>query len=134
MKKLLPLLLAATLLAPAVASAASFEGKVSIKITPPSGQSQQLSMSVKDTMTRMEMPASPAGAMSAIMDATKHQVTVLMHQQHMYMVQPLPEPRAATPGSDSAPAAARTEPVLEKTGTTEKIGCSGFLVAARGKG
>jgi hypothetical protein len=121
-KKLLPLLLSAALLTPAIASAAGFEGKVSMKITSPEGQSQQLDLRVKDTLARMEMPGGPAGGGATIMDFAKHQMIVLMPQQRGYMVQMLLEPHALAPATAGASAAAqRPEPVLEKSGTTEKI-------------
>lgn len=120
MKKLLPLLLAAALTAPSAVLAAGFEGKLSIKITGPQGQDQQLNLSVKDTLTRMEMPGGPAGGGAMILDSAQREMTILMIQQRMYMVRAMPEP-AAPPAAGPSTEVKRAEPKLEKTGVTEKI-------------
>lgn len=120
MKKLLPLMLALALTAPAALPAAGFEGKLSIKITGPEGQGQQLNLSVKDTLTRMEIPAGPAGSGAMILDSAKREMTILMLQQRMYMVRALPEP-AVAPAAGPSTEAKPEEPKLEKTGVTEKI-------------
>ena len=54
-----------------------------------------------------------------IMDATKRQMTILIPQQHMYMIQPLPEPSTPPPAASAAQPS--THSALEKTGETEKI-------------
>ena len=123
MKKFVPLLLAAALLAPAALSAASFEGQVTMKMTGSEGKSQQVSLSLKGNLTRMEMPGGPMGAATVIMDSARRETTIVMAQQRMYMVQALPAPGAIPGGSDpGAPEGPPpAEPVLEKSGVTEKI-------------
>lgn len=107
------------LLAPAALGAASFEGKISLKITAPDGKTQQLNLSVKDTLTRTELPGGPGGGGALITDAAKRQMTILIPQQHMYMIQTLPAP--GSPAPSAPPAQPAAPPTLERTGMTEKI-------------
>jgi hypothetical protein len=119
MKKILPLLIAATLLPPVALSAGSFEGKVTMKISGPAEAPPQMTFSLKEGFSRIDVQGAESRSAAIIFDRANEQMTILMLAQKMYMTRPLPKPvaTAATPG---APAAADSAPV-EKTGTTEKI-------------
>jgi hypothetical protein len=64
---------------------------------------QTLDMSMKEGFLRTDIQ-SQRGSMAAIIDFKNHQMIMLMAQQRMYMVRPLPTqqeappPRAGTPG------------------------------------
>jgi hypothetical protein len=105
-------LLAGLLLAPLAVHAADFEGKIGMKMTS-GGRSTDMTYAVKGGKLRMEMPGGQ-GAM--VMDPAKKETTMIMDQQKMYMVMPVPEvqPQAETGKAGEAPK-------LEKTGQTEKI-------------
>jgi hypothetical protein len=112
MKKLLPLLLAGTLAAPAALSAAAFEGKVTMKMAGPRGTPAQMTFSLKEGFSRIDM-AAEGHAVGIIFDAAKQETTMLMLNERMYMTQPLAKPPAAAEG-DAATA-------VEVTTTKEKI-------------
>jgi hypothetical protein len=114
MKKILPFLFAAALLAPAVGSAAAFEGKVDMKITSPDGKTMPMNFSVKQGLQRIEMEVQGM-TQSMIMDTEKHQMTMLMPQQQMYMVMDIPDAQAQPQNKDGEQA------TLDKTGIKEKI-------------
>ncbi len=120
MKKLLVLSLACALLAPAALSAADFEGTVSMKMSgreaAAKGGGAVMNFSLKGGLTRMDMDAQGM-SVGVIMDPAKQQMTMLMVQQHMYMIRPMATPEA--PAGTSAGKA--PEMTLEKTSTTEKI-------------
>lgn len=115
MKKLLSWLLAGAVLAPAVLSAASFEGKVNFKMTSARGKPQEMRYSIKGDKIRIELPGQKEMG-GLIMDTTKKETTVLMDEQQMYMVMAMP---AAAPTQQTAKAGEETK--LEKTGEKEKI-------------
>lgn len=121
MNLLLRFLAVGSLLTAAPAFAAdTFEGQVSFTITSGKGRTQSMDYTMKGQAVRMDINAE-GHEVSNIMDLTKHEMTMLIHEQHMYMVQPMPAmnaaPRAGTPaGKDAAPIG---EP--EKTGKTETI-------------
>jgi hypothetical protein len=115
MKRILPCFLAAALAVPAVLSAAMFEGKVNFTITTAKGP-QEITYNIKGDKLRIDMPGAPAGAGGIIIDTTKHETTVVMDAQHMYMVQKLPDAAAAPQGAKAPPQAD-----LQKTGEKEKI-------------
>jgi hypothetical protein len=76
-------------------SAETFEGKVSMKITSASKEgSQTLDMSMKEGFMRTDM-SSQRGMAAAIIDYKNQQMIILMGQQKMYMVRPLPTPGTA---------------------------------------
>jgi hypothetical protein len=107
-------LVAGILLAPAAVSAAEFEGRVNFKMTAARGQSQEIQYAIKGGRLRIEVPGQPAtGGM--IMDPAKKEMIMVMDEQRMYLVMPIPDP-AAAPGQ---PAAADVK--LERTGQKEKI-------------
>ncbi|HWA84775.1 MAG TPA: DUF4412 domain-containing protein [Opitutus sp.] len=115
--KPLPLALVAlaALAAPAVLSAANFEGTVRMKITGPRG-SHELAQHIKNGLVRSDVEMG-THTMSMIMDPKKQEMTILMPQQHMYMVHALPNATAADDQKSSPP----DDATLEKTGETEKI-------------
>jgi len=124
MKKLLAILLATAFLAFAAHAADPFEGQLTLKVTGSAGKSQQFNLSLKGNFTRMEMSASGMGGPGAvIMDSARHEATIIMPQQHMYMVQPIPRAGAAAggPGASAPESPPAAESTFEKSGVTEKI-------------
>jgi hypothetical protein len=105
-------LFAGLLLAPLATNAADFEGKIGMKMTG-DGRSMDMNYAMKGGKIRIEMPQGQ-GAM--VMDPAKKETTMIMDQQRMYMVMPVPD---AAPQAETAKAA--EAPKLEKTGQTEKI-------------
>ena len=102
------------LLAPAALLAASFEGKVSFKMTSGREKPAEMTQSIKGDKIRMEMPGQK-GMGGMIMDTTKREMTMIMDEQKSYMVMALPQAAidAVSNSNDDAK--------LEKTGETEKI-------------
>jgi len=119
----------ALLLAPAAFAASSFEGKVSMTAADDRGQSHSITYEIKGTSMRVDVEGGQ-GAM--IMDLGKRQMIIIMHQQHMYMVRPMPEAQAhPSQGGDAEPGAARDIPDAHFTGKSEKIlgyTCDQFVV------
>jgi len=117
------------LLAPAAFAANAFEGKVSMTMTSSRGESHALNYMMKGSTMRMDMEGAPA---STIMDMGKRQMTILLHQQRMYMVRPMPEPQHQTQaGSEGSPSSPHDMPDVQSTGKTEKIlgyTCNQFLI------
>jgi hypothetical protein len=103
------------LLAPAALTAASFEGKINMKMTSGKGQPQEIVYNVKGDKIRMEMPGQKGGMGGMIMDMGKREMVMIMDEQRMYMTMAMP---------DAAIEAAKKkegEVKLEKTNETEKI-------------
>jgi len=118
MKKFLSLLLASALAAPAIVSAADFEGKVTMKLTGPKDTPASMTYSIKGTATRMDMTApGKDGRVAMLTDSTKSEMTILMLDQQMFMTQPIPK---AT-GNNVGAAGNAPEATVEKTSVTEKI-------------
>jgi hypothetical protein len=115
MKLLTSLLLAGALIAPSVLSAASFEGKVRFKIESGKEKPMEMSYALKNGLVRIELQSKEGPAPAMIMNPTKQEITVLMAEEKMYMVQPMPKPK------DSATKSPAAEVTLEKTGVTETI-------------
>ena len=111
----LTLLAVAALATPAVLSAANFEGTVRMKITGPRGGTHELTQHLKDGLVRSDVEMGDR-TLSMILDTKKHEMTVLMPQQQMYMVHAMPG--TAAPADHKA---APSDETLEKTGETEKI-------------
>lgn len=114
MKNILTLLLSTTLLVSAT-HAANFEGKVTMKMTGPKGAAQEMTFSLKEGFSRIDMATGDGRNAGIIMDAAKQEITILMVDQKMYMTQPMPKPAAAA----TAEGAAGTG--VEITTTKEKI-------------
>ncbi len=115
MKKPILSLLAAAILTPAALVAATFEGRISMKLTAGKGAAQEMSYLVKGDKLRLEMPARQGMTASAILEPAQKKATVIMDEQKMAMVMTLPD---ATPAPGEKPADA---PTIEKTGETEKL-------------
>lgn len=109
------LLIASLLLLPAALSAASFEGKVSFKMTTARDQARDMTYNIKGDKIRIELPGqTKMGGM--IMDLGKREITTIMDEQHMYMTMAMPEP------SETQAKQKKTSDVkVEDTGITEKI-------------
>jgi hypothetical protein len=115
MKSTLRLFIASALLAPAAVFAASFEGKVSFKMTAGKGQPQEMHQSIKGDKVRMEF-SSQRGTGGMILDGTKKEMIMMMDDQKMYMTMAIPD--VAAEAVDKK----REDTVkFEKTGETEKI-------------
>jgi hypothetical protein len=114
MKTFLRLFLTSLLLVPAALSAASFEGKVSFKMTSGKGQPQEINYSIKGDKVRMAMPGVK-GSGGMIMDTTKKEMLMIMDEQKAYMVMALPQTAI------DAMAKQNDDVKLEKTDETEKI-------------
>lgn len=116
MKLVSPLLFAAAFAAASLAPAATFEGKVRLKLTETRGQTHEIAYSVKDGFTRMDVEAGKGQTATIITDTAKQEMTILIPGQSMYMVRPMPDMSAmaekAGTGDDVS---------LEKTNETETI-------------
>lgn len=102
--------------------ASAFEGKVEMKMTSSRGQGDMpMTYFLKGTLMRVELQMPPdkrntrGGTYASIMDLNKREVTVLMSEQKMYMVQKIPD---ATVDKASSKAA---EVDFKPTGRKEKI-------------
>ena len=112
---LVPLLLAVALTAPSAVLAASFEGKVTMKMTGPRGTPSQMAFSLKEGFSRIDITADGHAA-AMIMDNGKQEMTMVMPEQKMFMTQPMARPPAATGMAEGAAGTA-----VEVTTTKEKI-------------
>lgn len=117
MKTFIPLLLAAVLATPTAFLAAPFEGKVAMKITGPREGPSQMTFSLKEGFSRLDVAAGEGRTIAMISDQAKEQTTILMLEQKMFMIRPLTKP--AVPAAASAVDAGSGDVV--KTGTVEKI-------------
>ncbi|MDB6115012.1 MAG: hypothetical protein JWQ62_1957 [Lacunisphaera sp.] len=129
MNLLLRSLAVGTLLTAATSFAADgFEGQVTMNMIT-KGKSQEMDLTMKGQMERMDMNAG-GQAMGMIFDMNKREVTILMHEQHMYMVRPIPD---VTKMAEKKSVESTAE--LEKTGKTETIlgyKCQQVLVKDKG--
>jgi hypothetical protein len=114
MKTSLRVFLASALLAPAALFAASFEGKVSMKMTSGREKPQEINYNVKGDKIRVEMPAQK-GMGGMIMDTAKKEMIMIMDEQKSYMVMAMPQ--TAIDAMEKKGEDAK----LEKTNETEKI-------------
>ena len=110
-------LAAAPLAAEADSPAAAFEGQVSFSITSSPGHTQTMDYSIKGSALRIDVNAE-GHQVSQIMDLGKHELTILIHQQHMYMTRPLP---AAPTETAAGQAVAQGGATLASTAKTEQI-------------
>lgn len=104
------------LVSPAVVHAAAFEGTVRMKMTAGRGQSQEITLHVKDGYQRADIEAGRGNTVSMITDVAKQQVLILMPEQKMYMVQPLQDLTAVAEKMNKS-----DDVTFEKTSETEKI-------------
>ncbi|HWA11318.1 MAG TPA: DUF4412 domain-containing protein [Opitutaceae bacterium] len=117
MKKLSSLLIGSVLLFPGLLSAEVFEGKVAMKLTDPNGKTIPMNFSIKEGLSRIDIEAGGANP-GMIMDSAKKEMTILIPQQRMYMVQPMTlAAAAATAGVPESTA----DVSFEKASDTEKI-------------
>jgi hypothetical protein len=116
------------LLAPLVASAADFEGKVTMKVTGQRGVPPEMNFSIKKGFSRIDMNVGEGQSAAMILDQAKEQMTIIMPAQKMYMIQPVPKPNEAM-GANS-----KDDVKLEKTGEKEKIlgyDCEKYLAKSK---
>jgi hypothetical protein len=106
--------LASVLLVPAVLSAASFEGKVTFRMSSGRDKPMEMTYNIKGDKIRMEMPGQK-GVGGMIMDTSKREMTMIMDEQKTYMVMALPQ------AAVDALAKQNEDVNLEKTSETEKI-------------
>ncbi|MBL9212525.1 MAG: DUF4412 domain-containing protein [Opitutaceae bacterium] len=113
MKSFLRLLIAGALLAPAALLAASFEGRVSYKLTSPREKAMEMHQAIKGEKMRIEKPGAKEGG-SMILDTKKKEMIMLMDSEKMYMTMQIPD--------DGDVSGGRADEVkIEKTNVTEKI-------------
>ena len=128
MNLLLRSLAVGTLLTAATSFAAdAFEGQVTMSITNKTGKAQEMDLTIKGQQERMDTSMGGHDA-SIIFDMAKREMTILMHEQHMYMVRPMTDIPKAAEGKSAGPESTAD---LEKTGKTETIlgyKCQQFLV------
>jgi len=114
MKTLLRVFSASLFLLPAALFAASFEGKVSFKMTSGKSKTQDLTYMIKGDKVRMEFPGQQ-GMGGMIVDTTRKEMMMIMDEQKTYMVMALPQEAMEAVGK-------KNEDVqLQKTDETEKI-------------
>lgn len=115
MKQFLRLLIAGVLLVPAVLTAASFEGKITFKMSEGKGKPAEMSYSMKGDKMRMEMQGGKKGGGAMIVDGGKKEMMMLMDEEKMYMTMAVPDAavEAAKKQTDDS--------TLEKTSETERI-------------
>ncbi len=114
MKKLF--LLVVALLTPFALSAASFEGKVTMKMTGPREAPPVMTFSLKDGFARIDMTGAEGRTTGVIYDSAKQEITILIPDQKMYMTQAMSKPPAM-----AAMAGEAASGKLEITTTKEKI-------------
>ena len=114
MKKYFPLLVA--LLAPVALSAASFEGKVTMKLAGPRDAPPAMTFSLKDGFARIDMTTADGRSTGVIYDSAKQEITVLIPDQKMYMTQAMTKPLVASAMGEGAAGGK-----LEVTTSKEKI-------------
>jgi hypothetical protein len=127
MKKLPAFLLACALLGPAAAFAASFEGKLHLKISSGNDSVQEMDYGIKQGLVRIDVQTKQAGRPAMILNSARQEVTILLPEQKMYMVQPITQ-------HDQAAAGAAEQVKLEKTGIKEKIlgyDCEKYVAIAK---
>ena len=118
MKKRILFLLAGLLAAvafPVAIRAADFEGTVKMKMTGPRGAPHDMTFSLTKGKSRIDMQTREGGNPAILFDQAKQEMTILMPEQRMYMVRPLPKPGELPAGAPNE------EATLEKTDETEKI-------------
>lgn len=107
----------------------AFEGKVRFTITADRGTTS-MSYIMKGGLIRMEIEAERDQTVPMLLDFSKHEMTMLMPEQKMYMVHPLPDPAAS--GTEAQGQAA--QPDVQSTGQYETIlgyKCERIIVKSR---
>jgi hypothetical protein len=135
MKKLSALLIGSVLLFPHPLPAQSFEGRVIMKITDASGKTLPLTFNLKEGLSRIDVESPSGMTVSTIMDVNKKQMTMLIPQQRMYLVQPLTLPAAAATAATAGTPVPSPDVSFEKSNETEKIlgyDCVKFVAKSKG--
>lgn len=113
-KTFLPLL--AGFLVTASAFAATFEGKVTMKMSGPKNSPPAMTFSLKEGLSRIDMATGQGGNAGIIVNAAKQEMTILMLDQKMFMTQAMPKQVAAAGVAEGVAGA-----TVEITTTKEKI-------------
>ena len=111
-------------------AAGGFEGKVTFAMSGGKGRPQVMDYTMKGSVLRMDINAE-GHTVSSIMDMGKREMTMLMPEQHMYMVMPMKLPPEAAAKAKEMESTAE----IEKTGKTETIlgyKCQQVLVKDKG--
>jgi hypothetical protein len=82
-------------LLPGALSAESFEGTMTMTVTPSSGKSVAINFSAKNGMMRQDIPNGKGGSASIIYDTKNQQMIILIPQMQKYMVQSIAPQQAA---------------------------------------
>jgi hypothetical protein len=103
--------------------AKDFEGMIRLKMTPPgkakssSGDpSMFMNYYMKGGLMRVDMEIGKGNAFGSIIDPVKHQITMIMTGQKMYMVRQIPDAKKS-----DVPATAPKDVEFIRTGETEMI-------------
>lgn len=107
----------------------AFEGKVRFALTADHGTTF-MNYFMKSGLTRLEVEASKGQTAIMLLDLAKHEMTMLMPGEKMYMVQALPNPAAPAAGAQG-PA---VQPDVQRTGQYETIlghKCEKIIVKTR---
>jgi hypothetical protein len=121
------IILGALLLAPVLRAADSFEGRITMTMTPSNGKIMTINQTIKGHVLRIDTAGMEGGV---IMDMDARTMTILLMKQKAYMVRPMP---TAEDVRSKAAEAGRTEhdTDVEDTGKTDTIlgyKCHQFLV------
>jgi hypothetical protein len=102
-------------LLPVAVFAAGFEGTVTMNMTGVQPQPVPVTMSIKPGFVRTDVQMQ-GHSFASIMDENKHEMTMLMPEQHMYMVHAMP-----TADANETTAQQPEDVKIEKTNDHEKI-------------
>jgi hypothetical protein len=108
------------------APAATFEGKVEMKMTANGHPPQAMTYQIREGQMRMDLPAGgKQGGASVIIDTAKQQMMFIMPSQRMYMIRPIPSASASAESGGSSVqgrnAAAGEIPPISATTESDKI-------------
>jgi outer membrane lipoprotein-sorting protein len=107
----------------------TFDGKVRFAMTTDRGPASMTYL-MKGGLIRMEIEAEKGQTGVILLDFAQHEMTMLVPQQKMYMVHPLPDPAKTEPGAPGAAA----QPDVQLTGQYETIlgyKCEKIIVKSR---
>jgi hypothetical protein len=107
-------LLMASALSAVSALAADFEGTVRMRMTQARGAPQEVNFGLTKGRSRIDV-ATPQGNAAVLFNPTAEEMIILLPEQKMYLVQPVPKP-GELPGAGGNPNQAVTQ-----TGEKEKI-------------
>jgi hypothetical protein len=115
MKRILPLLM--TLVLPAALTAADFEGKVAMQMNKAGDPAQPMTFSIGHGKSRIDIEHSGHAA-AMIFDPAKQEMTILMPEQKMYMVQSLAKQMTA---AEETVTGKSDDVSVQQTGEHEKV-------------